>query len=160
MLIDQKLINRELINLQIKRPASATKTQRLRELNRSLLTQGKRERRSISAEKHNRSIFSASGTKSLPKHQISTFDPNKSSILQSHISHKSKVSTLKHQFASQKIEEKKTLANKIELLKIQIIQTSKQTKNANINIKKQYDSIKDFKKTIEKKKKDKNLVSG
>lgn len=105
MLIDQKFINRDLINLQIKRPSSATKTQRMRDLNRSMLTQSKRDRRSTSADKgHNRSIISSIG---LPKHQISTFDPNKSTIIQSHMSHKSRVSTLKTHFTSQKNLEKK-----------------------------------------------------
>lgn len=107
-LIDQRIVNRDLINLQIKRPSSATKTQRMRELNKSFLTQSKKERkRSTSAM--NRSVVSASGTKTLPKHQISSFDPSKSTIIQSHLSHKSKVSTLKHQFQSQKLLEKKTL---------------------------------------------------
>ena len=95
MLIEQK-VNRDLINLQIKRPNSATKTQKMRELNRSLLTNSKREKRSTSVKKS----VSASASKFLTKHQISSFDPNKSTIMQSHLSHKSKVSTLKLQFTN------------------------------------------------------------
>jgi hypothetical protein len=44
--------------------------------------------------------------------------------------------------------------------KIHLVQTQKQTKNANQNVKKQYNQIKEYKSTIEKKKKDKNLVAG
>jgi len=70
------------------------------------------------------SLTNNSATK-LPQHMISTFDPNKSSIMQNHLSHKSKVSTLKNQFVSQKALEKKMLQKQIEIYKKQIIQTQK-----------------------------------
>jgi hypothetical protein len=56
---------------------------------------------------------------------MSSYDPMKSSLMQSHLNHKSKVSTLKSQFTSQKLHEKKILTKQIELLKTQIIQTLK-----------------------------------